>query len=158
MKDNPKVLIVSEEEVIAHQLQRVLSEEGQVEGLQYQELRGEFDRLAPDLIFIVQTEDESTCIDAIDYIHQENPLVMVVFIAASQNFQLLRTVTRAGATDFFVFPDEWTLFNGKLESILHMAKERKSQYEEVASSQQTFKRGRGQVFSFTVVRVAVAGR
>ncbi|QFT87759.1 Septum site-determining protein MinD [Bacillus sp. THAF10] len=148
MKDNPKVLIVSEEEVIADQLQRVLSEEGQVEGLQYQELRGEFDRLAPDLIFIVQTEDESTCIDAIDYIHQENPLVMVVFIAASQNFQLLRTVTRAGATDFFVFPDEWTLFNGKLESILHMAKERKSQYEEVASSQQTFKRGRGQVFSF----------
>lgn len=148
MKDNPKVLIVSEEEVIADQLHRVLSEKNQVEVLGYPELRGEFDRLSPDLIFIVQTAEENVCIDAIDYVRQENPMAMVVFIATAQNFQLLRTVTRAGATDFFVFPDEWTLFNGKLESILHLAKERKLQYEEASTTQQTFKRGRGQVLSF----------
>ncbi|CAG9620277.1 AAA family ATPase [Sutcliffiella rhizosphaerae] len=148
MKDKLKMLIVSEEEVIADQLHRVLSEEGQMEIVSYKELKGEFDRLSPDLVFVVQTEDESSCVDAIEYIHQENPMAMVIFIAGSQNFQLLRLVTRAGATDFFVFPDEWTLFNGRLESILHTATERKSQYEETAATQQTFKRGRGQVISF----------
>ena len=148
MSETLQVLLVSEEEVMTNQLRNVFAEDVHLEVVSYRELKSEFNRLGPELIFVVQTDDEVACVDAIEYMTSENQAAVVVFIALKQDFNLLRTVTRAGAIDFFVFPDEWTLFNGRVESILHMAKERKTQMEETASTSQSFKRGRGQIITF----------
>ena len=148
MSENIQVLLVSEEEMLANQLKNVFIEETDLEVVSYRELKSEFNRLGPELIFVVQTDDEGACVDAIEYMMTESPTAIVVFIALNQDFNLLRTITRAGAVDFFVFPDEWTLFNGRVESILHMVRARKSQQEETASASQSFKRGRGQILTF----------
>ncbi|AST94164.1 MULTISPECIES: AAA family ATPase [Sutcliffiella] len=148
MNEKMNILLVSEDELMINQLSNVFADEADLESVTFRELRTEFDRLEPDLVFIVQTEDEGACVDAIEYCIGENPASVVVFIATYQDFNLLRTVTRAGAMDFFIFPDEWTLFNGRVDSILHMVRERKKQLIETSATNQSFKRGRGQIFSF----------
>ncbi|WP_433746726.1 AAA family ATPase [Falsibacillus pallidus] len=142
-----KLLIISEDEAMKDQLRLILSEYKKVDAIQYEDLKTEIDRMAPDIVFLVQPKDDSS-VEAVQFIQSLNPMTVVVFISLTQDFNLLRGVTRAGASDFFVFPDEMTLLNSKLDSIIQSAVDRKKSAEEIAASSQSFTRGRGQIYSF----------
>ncbi|MGE8207118.1 AAA family ATPase [Heyndrickxia sp. NPDC080065] len=147
MSAEVKILLVSENEQFLNHLKGLLNNYDNLENITYRELKTELDRLAPDLIFLVQPEDDSS-IDSIEYIHSINPFTPIVFIAFTQDFDLLRNVTRAGVIDFFVLPDENAMLFGRMDSIVQMAFQKKQQLTETASANQTFKRGRGRIYSF----------
>ncbi|MCA1042481.1 AAA family ATPase [Bacillus infantis] len=147
MGDEIKILLVSDEEQSLTSIRGLFTDFKQVEMISHNEVRTELDRLAPDLVFLIESEGEAT-VDTIDYIHAASPMLPIVFIAFSQDFDLLRNVTRAGVVDYFVLPDENTMLYGRLDSIIQMAVQRKQQLSETASASQSFKRGRGRIFSF----------
>lgn len=147
MRLNAKILLVSEEHPSLDQIKGMLNEYETAESITYQDLKPELDRLGPDLVVLVHSEDD-ILIDAVEYIHSVNPFTAIVIITHKQDFHLLRSVTRVGVSDFFIFPDEVTLFYGNLESIIRSAVERNRQSIETAVSGQSFKKGKGQIFSF----------
>lgn len=147
MSEEIKILLVSDEEQALNNLTGIFSDYKNVETVNYRELRSELDRLAPDLVFLIESQDDVS-VDSIDYIHTVNPYLLVVYIAFSQDFDKLRNVTRAGVDDYFVLPDENTMLYGRMDSIILMAEQRKKQLVETASTNQSFKRGRGKIFSF----------
>ncbi len=147
MSEEIKILLVSDEEQALNNLTGIFSDYKNVETVNYRELRSELDRLAPDLVFLIESQDDVS-VDSIDYIHTVNPYLLVVYIAFSQDFDKLRNVTRAGVDDYFVLPDENTMLYGRMDSIILMAEQRKKQLFETASTNQSFKRGRGKIFSF----------
>jgi pilus assembly protein CpaE len=148
MSEKIKILLVSDEEQSLNQLKGLFIDFKDVETVDYQELRSELDRLAPDLVFLIESDNKDSSVDSIDYIHTVSPYLPIVYIAFSQDFDVLRNVTRAGVVDYFVLPDEMTMLYGRMDSIVQMAVQRKLQMAETASTSQSFKRGRGRIFSF----------
>lgn len=142
-----KILLVGDQEQSKNHLRGVLNSFEKVDLISYRDLKTELDRLAPDLIFLIESDDESAA-DAIEYIHVVNPMALVVFIAFSQNFDVLKSVMRAGIKDFFVLPDENAMLYGRLDSIIQMVYQRKKQLMETAVTSQSYKRGRGKIYSF----------
>lgn len=147
MSTEIKVLLVGEHEQSINHIRGILNSMDKIEILSYSDMKNELDRLAPDLIFLIEAENESP-VDALEFILAINPLAVVVFIAFSQDFDLLKSVMRAGISDFFVLPDENSMLYGRLDSITQMVVNRKKQLDETAVTSQTFKRGRGKIFSF----------
>lgn len=147
MSADIKILLVSDQEESLVHLRGIINDFEQAESIGYRELKTELDRLAPDLIFLIESSDFSV-IDWIEYIHSVNPLTPVIFIALSHDFDVLRSVTRAGVNDFFVLPDENAMLYGRMDSIIQTAVQRKQQTNETASAAQSFKRGRGKIISF----------
>lgn len=147
MSAEVSILLVSENENSLNHLRGLINNHDLLETITYRDLKTELDRLAPDLIFLVESEEDSV-IDSIEYIHSINPYTPIVFIAFTQNFDVLRSVTRAGVIDFFVLPDENAMLFGRMDSIIQMALQRKQQMTETASTNQSFKRGRGRIYSF----------
>lgn len=147
MNQQHKLLIVSDQPAITDQLRLTVEKpEVAVHVLEPGDVTLELDRLAPEVVVLVQPDDDSS-IELIHYMKTLNPLAVVIFVARYQDFNLLRSVTRAGAVDFFVFPDELTLFEGRFPSLLHLVNEQKQQETEVAAAV-SYKRGRGQIYSF----------
>lgn len=143
-----KIFVVSdEEESIGSQLLTILSGEPNVERVLLKDLSKELERSTPDLVFLSHAEQD-TAIELIQLIQRHSPFIGVIFISQIQDFGLLRNVSRAGATDFYVFPDEVALLTGRIPTILNMTKERKRQEQETAATSNTFKRGRGQIYTF----------
>lgn len=147
MSADMKILLVGDEEQSKSHLRGILNSFEKVDLISYRDLKTELDRLAPDLIFLIESDNESSA-DAIEYIHAINPMAPVVFIAFSQNFDVLKSVMRAGIIDFFILPDENAMLYGRLDSIIQMVHQRKKQLMETAVSSQSFKRGRGKIYSF----------
>lgn len=143
-----KVFVVCEDEdKIGSQLLSILNGIPRVENVLLKDLSKELERSSPDLIFLSHSE-ENTSIELIQLIHHYDPLTGIIFISQEQDFGLLRNVSRAGATDFYVLPEEAALLTGKIPTIMNMVEERKRQELETAATTNTFKRGRGQIYTF----------
>ena len=147
MSEPIKILVIGDESQSLNHLAGFFNDFNKVETISHRDLRSELDRLAPDLVFLVESNDHSS-VDSIDYIHTVSLNVPIVYIAFKQDFDTLRNVTRAGVVDYFVLPDENTMLYGRMESIILMATQRKQQMAETAAANQSFKRGRGRIFSF----------
>lgn len=147
MSDQIKILLVGDQEQSLTSLKGLFNELSNIETLTHRELRSELDRLSPDLLFLLELEGDSA-IDSIDYIHSVSPIMSIVYISYSRDFDTLRNITRAGVIDYFVLPDENAMLYGRMDSIIQMAIQRKQQFTETAVASQSFKRGRGKIFSF----------
>ncbi|WP_059174250.1 AAA family ATPase [Bacillus sp. FJAT-27445] len=147
MNGDIKILLIGNQEQSINMLRGFFTEFEKVDVLAYREARTELDRIAPDLVFLVEEEKDAS-IDLIEYIHLVNPLLPIVFIALSPDFDVLRNVTRSGVIDYFVLPDENAMLFGRMENFVQMAMQHKQQLNETASASQSFKRGRGKIISF----------
>lgn len=148
MNEGMKILVVCEKEnPIGHQLLNILMEVPNVEQVLPKDLSKEIDRSTPDLVFLSHS-DEDTAVELIQMVHSTDPLIGIIFISQVQDFALLRNVSRAGAIDFFIFPEETALLTGRLGTIINMVQDRRRQQLETAASANTFKRGRGQIYTF----------
>jgi len=143
MKAN--ILLVCDQHPSLEQIKGMIQEYGESEHISYQELKPELERLGPEIVFLVHSDDE-LLMDSVEHIHSSNPLTAMVVITNKQDFHLLRNLTRAGVTDFFIFPEEIALFYSKLESIILAAADRNKHVEK--STNQSFRRGKGQIISF----------
>lgn len=149
MGTESSILLVSDDKQISEQIiQQALQMYPNFTQATPLEVKKEIDRLSPDVVLLVNPDDESG-IELVQYIHSEYPSIIIVFLAKGQDFLLLRDASRAGATDFFVLPDEMSQFSDRLERILLIAKEQSAALEGNGNNQQGgLRRGRGQIYSF----------
>ncbi|KSU57607.1 pilus assembly protein CpaE [[Bacillus] enclensis] len=143
-----KYLIISNNQSVTDQFKSLLAGINGVEAIKYADVKSDFDRLAPDVVFLVQSEEDSG-IDLIQYMQSINTDHLLIYIAINTEFETLRAATRAGVADFFVIPDELNSLASKLDKIDHLATEKKSSTDEAAATNtKSFKKGRGMIYSF----------
>ncbi|MFE8698528.1 AAA family ATPase [Cytobacillus sp. FJAT-53684] len=149
MGTGSSILLVSDDKRISEQIiQQALQLYPNLQQAAPSEVKMEIDRISPDVVLLVNPEDESG-IELVQYIHSEYPDIIIVFIAKQQDFLLLRDASRAGSTDFFVLPDEMSQFSDRIERILLIAKEQSlKSTNNAVSLQGGLRRGRGQIYSF----------
>ncbi|KAB2330078.1 AAA family ATPase [Bacillus mesophilum] len=143
MESNLKVLLVSDDEVIHNQILNAMSGSYSVQLIESRDVVREMNREDRDIVIFVQP-DTDIAVESIEYIKSVSPTTLVMFIAKSSDFSQLRSITKAGASEFFVYPEEHSLFISRIPAIFQSYEANKSKQTETLSS---FTRGRGQIFS-----------
>ncbi|WP_237458574.1 AAA family ATPase [Pontibacillus yanchengensis] len=146
MNTNLDVLLVSDEEAIQNQIKNSIeSKHVQVSVIPPNDVIREVNRTPRDMVIYLQSET-GNAVENIQYIKSASPSTFVIFIAQSADFSLLRNVTRAGTEEFFVYPDELSLFLSRFPTIqqTYMAKKESDDQQ----SSHLLGRGRGHIISF----------
>lgn len=146
MEPKLNILIVSDDQVLRQQLKTIAegTEENVLVASTADAIR-EMNRETRDIVIMTQPEMD-LAIDVVQSMRQINPLVLITFIAQETDFVLLRNMMRAGADEFFVFPEETSLFTSRFPTtVKNYAIQKNSRESAMAKS---FGRGRGQIFSF----------
>ncbi|HYK73347.1 MAG TPA: AAA family ATPase [Pseudoneobacillus sp.] len=143
MSKGTKIFLIGEKNNLYTTIQEPLSQIFDFTFLHVQTFRAEMKRHEPNIVLILKNEHESP-IDTIQFLLKEIPDLSIIILHDQQDFQLLREVTRAGALDFLIIPDEMNLFIDRLQTLEAHSLSKPDAITSVAS----FKRGRGQVFAF----------
>lgn len=144
MEDNVKLLLVSDDEIIQNQILNIIGEHIQTQIVNPVDVVREINREAKDIVIFIQPTND-IAVENIQFIKTASPLTLVIFIAKTSDFTLLRSITKAGATEFFVFPEEQGVFAAKLPTIIKNYELNKDNQDTTFS---TFVRGSGQIISF----------
>lgn len=146
MENNLNIMIVSDEEALMSQLKTIAeTKTSHVIGVRSNEAIREMNRELAHIVIFVQT-DSDTSVEVVQMLKIINSNALILFIANETDFILLRNMTRAGADEFFVFPDESSLFSSRFPNIVKSYSAKKVANEETVST--TFGRGRGKIISF----------
>ncbi|MDE3840765.1 pilus assembly protein CpaE [Bacillus methanolicus] len=143
MEPNLKILLVSDDEVIHNQILNAVSGSYTVQLINTGDVVREVNRDVQDIVIYVQPESD-VAVESIQYIKSVSPSTLVIFIAKGYDFTQLRNITKAGAAEFFVYPEEHSLFVSRFPAIFQNYENQKIKKDEVFSS---FTRGRGQILS-----------
>ncbi|UII56302.1 AAA family ATPase [Cytobacillus spongiae] len=143
MESNLKVLLVSDDEIIHNQILNALTGSYTVQHIDSREVVREVNRDDRDIVIFVQPEND-IAVESIQYIKSVSPSTLVIYIAKGSDFTQLRNITKAGASEFFVYPDELSLFMSRVPTIFQNYEVSKKKKEETFS---VFTKGRGQIYS-----------
>ena len=146
MNVDMKILVVANYEAGREMLREALAQHRNVQFSTTREVKKEIDRIAPDVVLILQPEDGSGA-ELVQYIQGELPEGVIIFLTEKQDFALLRDVVRAGAIEYILLPDELALLTERLEKIAELSLQQQRKQGALASSK-AFVRGRGKVFAF----------
>ena len=144
MEDNVKLLLVSDDETLQNQILNIIGENIQTQIVNPVDVVREINRGAKDIVIFIQPTND-IAVECIQFIKTTSPSTLVIFIAKTSDFTLLRSITKAGATEFFVFPEEQGVFAAKLPTIIKNYELNKDNQDTTFS---TFVRGSGQIISF----------
>jgi len=145
MNTDMKILVVADYDSIQNLLRESLAQRN-VHYTTSREVKKEIDRIAPDVVLLVQPED-GTGVELVQYIQGELPEGIIIFLTERQDFVLVRDVIRAGAIEYILMPDELTLLTDRLEKIAELEQHQQRKKGAVATGK-AFVRGRGKVYSF----------
>lgn len=143
MEPNLKVLLVSDDEVIHNQILNAITGSYNVQKINTDEVVREVNRDVQDIVIFVQPETD-IAVESIQYIKSVSPSTLVIYIAKRSDFTQLRNITKAGAAEFFVYPEEHSLFISRVPTIFKNYEINKMKKNETLS---TYARGRGQIFT-----------
>ncbi|WP_409273208.1 AAA family ATPase [Neobacillus sp. SCS-31] len=142
MSKETKLFIIGEENGLYSTVKEALTE-FEVVFIEAQNYLAELKRHEPHIAIVLKNSFESP-VDLIHSLIKEFPAVSILFIHDLQDFQLLRDVTRAGAMDYLVIPDEINVLTDRVRGLAAQTRTK----TEAAASAGSFKRGRGQVLAF----------
>lgn len=147
MEAKLNILIVSNNEVLSGQLKTIAdnTEENDVLTATLTDAIREMNRETRDIVILTQSETDVD-IEIVELMRQINPLVLIIFIAHQTDFVLLRNMINAGVDEFFVFPEETSLFTGRFPTTVKNYAIKKNTRE--TGNLFSFGKGRGQIFSF----------
>ncbi|MFD2442568.1 AAA family ATPase [Bacillus sp. CGMCC 1.16607] len=143
MEPNLKILLVSDDEVIHNQILNSLSGSYVVQLINPGEVVREVNRDVQDIVIFVQPGND-IAVESIQYIKSVSPSTLVIFIAKASDFTQLRNMTKAGASEFFVYPEEHSLFISRVPTIFKNYEVQKLKKDDSFS---IFTRGRGQIYT-----------
>lgn len=140
------ILIVSDDSVLAQQLKTIAesTEESVLAATTTDAIR-EMNRETRDIVVMTQPKTDMA-IEIVQAMRQINPLVFILFIAQETDFILLRNMVRAGIDEFFVFPEETSLFTSRFPTTVKNYSIKKNSREKGMAI--SFGRGSGQIISF----------
>lgn len=147
METKLSILIVSNNDVLSGQLKTIAenTEENDVFTATLTDAIREMNRETRDIVIMTQSETDIE-IEVVELMRQINPLVLIIYIAHQTDFVLLRNMVNAGVDEFFVFPEETSLFTGRFATTVKNYSIKKNTRETNKSF--SFGKGRGQIFSF----------
>ena len=85
------------------------------------------------IVIFGQTEVD-TSVEVVQMLKIINPNALILFIANETDFSLLRNMTRAGADEFFVFPEEAGLFSSRFPNMVKSYAAKKAKNDESATT------------------------
>jgi len=145
MDSSVNILIVSELEQNTAQLKTIAeSFSNRVTTVNYPDAIREMNRETRDIVIVSQSETDAS-VEIVQSIRMVNPACLLLFVASASDFTLLRSIIRSGADEFFVFPDEASLFTSRFPTIVKNYEIKKNSMEEAAV---TYGRNRGKILSF----------
>lgn len=146
METKLNILIVSNNDVLTGQLKTIAEnvDENDVLTATLTDAIREMNRETRDIVIMTQSETDLD-MEIVELMRQINPLVLIIFIAHQTDFALLRNMMNAGVDEFFVFPDETSLFTGKFPTTIKNYAIKKNSRETGKSF--SFGKGRGQIIS-----------
>jgi pilus assembly protein CpaE len=146
METKLNILIVSNNDVLSGQLKTIAenTEENDVMTATLTDAIREMNRETRDIVIMTQSETDLD-MEIVELMHQINPLVFIIFIAHQTDFVLLRNMMNAGVDEFFVFPEETSLFTGRFATTIKNYAIKKNSRETGKSF--SFGKGRGQIIS-----------
>ena len=147
METKLSILIVSNNDVLSGQLKTIAdnTEDNDVLTATFTDAIREMNRETRDIVILTQSETDLD-MELVELMRQINPLVFIIFIAHQTDFVLLRNMINAGVDEFFVFPEETSLFTGRFPTTVKNYAIKKTTRE--SNTIFTFGKGRGQIFSF----------
>ncbi|MBD7984764.1 AAA family ATPase [Sporosarcina sp. Sa2YVA2] len=146
MENNLNIMIVSDEDTLMSQLKTIAETKTKnVIDVKSNEAIREMNREMAHIVIFVQT-DNDTSVEVVQMLKIINSNALILFIANETDFTLLRNMTRAGVDEFFVFPDESSLFSSRFPNIVKSYSVKKASNEETVAT--TFGRGRGKIVTF----------
>ncbi|KAA9015986.1 AAA family ATPase [Niallia endozanthoxylica] len=143
MESSLKILLVSDDEVIHNQILNSISGGYSVQLVQTDDVVREVNRDIQDIVIFVQPEKD-VAVESIQYIKSVSPATLIIYISKGSDFTQLRNITKAGATEFFVYPEEHSLFISRVPAIFQNYENNKLKKDQ---SPQSFTKGRGQIFT-----------
>ncbi len=146
MSMDTKILVVADYDSLKDLLQEALAQYEDVQYTTSREVKLEIDRIGPDVVLLVQPEDGSG-VELIQYIQNELPDALIIYLTEKQDFALLRDIVRAGAVEYILLPDELNLLHDRMEKISELMQQQQRK-RGTAVTGQAFVRGRGKVYSF----------
>lgn len=149
MDTNVNILIVCDLETETIQLNTIaVNHSNTVTTARMSEVIREMNRETRDVV-IVAHDDADAAFETVQSIRMVNPACLILFVAWRTDFSMLRSIMRAGADEFFVFPEETSLFASRFSTILKNYELKKSTFQENSpTASASFMRGRGELFSF----------
>jgi pilus assembly protein CpaE len=145
MEKNLDILLVSEDEALTNQIKNSIDGEGtDLTVIKSEDTVRETNRQTRDIIIFAQSDNDNS-VELVQYVKSVNASTYIIFLAIDSDFTILRNITKAGAEDFFVVPDELPLFLSRFPAIRKNYILKKSSQEDHAI---VFGKGRGQIFSF----------
>ncbi|MBP3040293.1 AAA family ATPase [Bacillaceae bacterium Marseille-Q3522] len=144
MEDALRILLVSDDETVHHPIQNALAENYQLQLIDPEDVIREINRNVQDIVIFVQPQSD-TEVEIIDHIKRVNPGTLVIFIAKAADFNLLRSVTKAGTAEFFVYPDEIGTFISRFPTIYKNYEAQKNKQQDTSV---TLRSGRGEIITF----------
>ena len=146
METKLNILIVSNNDVLSGQLKTIAenTEENDVMTATLTDAIREMNRETRDIVIMTQSETDLD-MEIVELMRQINPLVFIIFIAHQTDFVLLRNMMNAGVDEFFVFPEETSLFTGRFATTIKNYAIKKNSRETDKSF--SFGKGRGQIIS-----------
>ncbi|WP_423408459.1 CpaE family protein [Heyndrickxia sp. MSNUG] len=143
METKLKILLVSDDEVIHNQILNGISGSYPIQLIAPGDVVREINRDVQDIVIFVQADGDIE-VESIQYIKSVSPSTLVIFIAKNSDFSQLRNITKAGASEFFVYPEEHGLFISRFPSIFQNYELQKLKQDTSFSS---FAGGRGKIIT-----------
>ncbi|QPC48270.1 AAA family ATPase [Mangrovibacillus cuniculi] len=143
MEENVKILVVSDDELIHNEVVNAIPEPNKVQIVEPKDVAREIHRDVCDVLIYIQPIAEDA-VESIQYIKAISPDTLVIFVAKNTDFLLLRNITKAGVTEFFIYPDEISLLINRLPSMIKAYEVKKNKKEDTVSY---LSKGRGQIMS-----------
>ncbi|UOQ83637.1 AAA family ATPase [Gracilibacillus salinarum] len=145
MSDQFDILIVSEEDSITTQVLNAIDrDENNVTVIGSKDVSREINRQTRDFVIFIQ-ENTDYVVEQVQYVKSIHSPTYVIFLATDSDIGLLRNIMRAGAEEFFILPDELSLFFSRFPT---MQKNYKLRMETDKDNAVVFGRGRGQIHAF----------
>ncbi|WP_458415071.1 AAA family ATPase [Schinkia sp. CFF1] len=143
-----KILLINNQSAYTQQLLELLKEFSNVQLASTDEAKNELKKSVPDVVLLVDPPDGSGP-ELVQRILVQYNEISLLYLTTAQDFMKLRDVTRAGAIDTFIIPDEFSALESQLEKINTIIMKKKDANAEVAvTSTQNLRRGKGKIISF----------
>lgn len=143
MSKEYQIFLIGEENELSQNIIELLNTSYEVIQIPEHSWTTELRKYEPGVVLFYKGENSSPG-SMIKELYRDFPNASALYVHTEQDFELLREMTRAGAEDFIILPDEEESIGERVSHILQQYQSR----SETAVSSGTYKRGKGQIFSF----------
>ncbi|VEF49217.1 septum site-determining protein MinD [Bacillus freudenreichii] len=137
-----ELFIIGDEDSFYQMIKERLEDSYEISLVDPNQMQSKFQETDIGMAVVMRNESVSA-LDIIAFLLGQNPNMGILYIHDSQDFHMLRDVSRMGAFDYLVLPDEVQMLQDR---IAEMQSREASVSESAAAS--GFRRGTGQVFAF----------